>query len=383
MSDLLRITERYRLDKLIHASDAASVFRAVDLHSGQTVALKLIRGEIDEPRHGGRARFASAAAALEQCRHPSVPRVLDHGFTGTGSAFLVTEYLLGASFELLAGSPVGRVLPLLLPVLDGLEELERHQLAHGNLRADNLLVVPAGDEERLVMLGWGTAAAVSGETGRRADLRGFAEVTCAAIGAEIQREPSVAVVMPAAAAGDPVAEAPELTMLLSLLLQPGTAAPAGLYAELRRAFRHSLLGDPGPAAPRRREGAGKEAVDLDQTRAVAADVTIAVPRDRLLGALDQMSAGAAQAAKATLPSGPESAGAAAGIGATKAGATAAGGAEAEGAAAAAGPALRLVPPPAPPAAAAVAVRGDTLPIFRPEDLVGPAADTAGGPAAGA
>jgi hypothetical protein len=410
MSDLLRITERYRLDKLIHASDTASVFRAVDLRSGETVALKLIRGEIDESRRDGRVQFEGAARALQECRHTSLPRILDHGFTGTGGAFLVAEYLMGASFELFAGSPVGRVLPLLLPVLDGLEELERHQLAHRNLRADNLLVVPAGDEERLVILGWGTAAATTGEEGRRADLRGFAEITCAAIGAEIQHEPSLAVVMPAAAAGDPIADAPELAMLLSLLLQPGTAAPAGLYAELRRAFRQALLGDPGPAVQRRQEGAGavpalasqatpetpepREVVDLDQTRAVAADVTIAVPRDRLLGALDKMSASGAAAAAASGPptasggaqtasSSTSAASSGASTGRDAAGAASVGSADDAAAAPAAaavnaGPELRLVSAPlaeaAPPLAGAV--RGDTLPVFRAEDLGGSAAGAA-------
>jgi hypothetical protein len=397
MSDLQRITERYRLDKLIHASDAASVFRAVDLRSSQTVALKLIRNEIDESRHDGRAQFESTAKALQECRHGSLPRILDHGFTATGGAFLVAEYLQGARFELFAGSPVGRVLPLLLPVLDGLEELERHQLAHRNLRAGNLLVVPAGDDERLVVLGWGNSASIGGEEGRRADLRAFAEITCEAIGAEIQLEPSVTVVMPAAAEGDPVADASELAMLLSLLLQPGTAAPAGLYGELRRAFRQALLGDPGPAA-RRREAAGapqgqvsqgilqpadsREVVDLDQTRAVAADVTIAVPRDRLLGALDKMSAasvpanaaaaaGAAMASDAAPAADTVPAGAAMASDPAPAADTEPAGGAAAAVAVTAGPEPRLVAAPAPPAPAAGAVRGDTLPIFRAEDLAGP------------
>jgi hypothetical protein len=349
MSDLLRITERYRLDKLIHASDTASVFRAADLRSGETVALKLIRGDIDESRHDVRTPFDLAMQALGECRHASIPRLIDHGFTAAGSGFLVTEYLLGAGFELFAASPVGRVLPLLLPVLDGLEELGRHQLAHRNLRADNLLLVPRGDEERLVLLGWGSAAAGVGEEGRRADLRDFAAVTCAAIGAEVQREPALEVILPPSAAGDPIADAPELAMLLTLLLQPGTSAPASLYAELRRAFRQALLGQPEPDGGKRQGGDGAAAprepsetpdiVDLDQTRAVAADVTIAVPRDRLLGAMDRWSAaGAAGGGVAAEPSG--------------------------------GPELRLVATAAPPASPAGEVRGDTLPAFRPEELGG-------------
>jgi hypothetical protein len=296
MSDLLRITERYRLDKLIHASDAASVFRATDARSGQVVALKLIRAEIDESRHDGRAVFESAAQALKDCSHPSLPQLLDFGFTAAGSAFLVTEYLLGARFELFAGSPARRVLPLLLPILDGLEELDGHQLAHRNLRADNLLVMPRGDEEQVKLLGWGSAKVGCGEEGRRADLRAFAELTCEAIGAEIEREPSTAVNL-TGAAGDEIADAAELAMLLSLLLQPGGAAPASLFSELRGAFRQAIFGDAGPAPDGRPDTAGAtEVIDLDQTRAVLADVTIAVPRDRLLGAIDRLpAAGAAQA----------------------------------------------------------------------------------------
>jgi hypothetical protein len=364
MSDLLRITERYRLDKLIHASDTASVFRAADVRSGETVALKLIRGDIDESRHDVRSQFDLAMQALGDCRHASIPRLIDHGFTAAGSGFVVTEYLPGAGFELLAGSPVGRVLPLLLPVLDGLEELGRHQLAHRNLRADNLLLVPRDDDERLVLLGWGSAAAGGGEEGRRADLRDFAAATCAAIGAEIQRQPALEVILPPSAAGDPIADAPELAMLLSLLLQPGTSAPASLYAELRRAFHQALLGQPEPDGGKRQGGNGAAAareppetpqipdvVDLDQTRAVAADITIAVPRDRLLGAMDRWSATGA------------------------AGGEPAGGADQPAGA----PELHLVAAAAPPAAPAGEVRGDTLPAFRPEDLGGGSAGEVGEP----
>jgi hypothetical protein len=367
MSDLLRITERYRLDKLIHASDTASVFRATDSRSGQVVALKLIRAEIDESRHDGRAVFERAAQALKDCSHPSLPRLLDFGFTAAGSAFLVTEYLLGARFELFAGSPARRVLPLLLPVLDGLEELDRHQLAHRNLRADNLLVMPRGDEEQVKLLGWGSGTVGCGEEGRRADLRAFAELTCEAIGAEIEREPSIAINLTAAA--DEIADAPELAMLLSLLLQPGGAAPASLFSELRGAFRQALFGDTGPAPDSRRDTAGAtEVIDLDQTRAVLADVTIAVPRDRLLGAIDRLPvAGAAPAG--ALPAKEAPAG-----DVLAPSAAPAGGILAADETAAAG---ELLPGAANPSAepAAAVVRTDTLPDFRPADLSGAAPAT--------
>ena len=351
MNDLSRITERYNLDKLIHAGDAASVFRATDLRSGEPVALKLLRGSarFSEPQR--RERFESAARALGECRHRCLPSLLDFGVTAGGSAFLVTEYLPGVTLDLLTGSPAERVLPLLIPVLGALEELDRHQLAHRGLRADNLLVVPRGepggdelpaegandandaDGEQVKVLGWGSATWGAGEEGRRADLGAFAELTCTVLGARVERTPAAVVTLPAAA-GTRIADAAELAILLSLLLQPGGPLPASLYAELRRAFRQALHGgaDPeatqprlladvvtapsGAAASRRRPAgprpATRQLADLDdlddleqETRALRGDITMAVPRERLPRAPQGRPPTAALGAGAAQPSAAE------------------------------------------------------------------------------
>jgi hypothetical protein len=329
MSDLQRISDRYHLDKLVHASDTASVFRVTDPQSGQMAALKLVRflaspgGEAASGvpgtagRHQGRTGFVDACRALQGCSHPCLPRVFDFGFSSAG-AYLVTEYLSGATFDLFAGSPPARVLPLLLPILDAVEELDKHGLAHRNLRAENLLVVPLGDSEEIKVLGWGSATVGTGESGRSADLRAFAEIACLAIGAQVQREPAIVVNLPDAAS-DGIADASELAILLSILLQPGCAVPASLFAELRRAFGQALHGDAAAAG-----------AELDEDQALRADVTMAVPHERLFGSL-------AQPAAAT--TGPTAASAGTGL-AQLAAATTAG----------------------------TGLRTDTLPAFRPGDL---------------
>ncbi|HXO19018.1 MAG TPA: protein kinase, partial [Thermoanaerobaculia bacterium] len=120
MSELRRITEQYHLDKLERSSGGGSVFRATDLRSGEVVAVKLLPEEAGEESEEQRDEFLRAAAALKSLVHPSLPRVLDFGFTTAGSAFLVNEYLHGSSLAVFAGSPAPRVLALLLPVAGGL-----------------------------------------------------------------------------------------------------------------------------------------------------------------------------------------------------------------------------------------------------------------------
>ena len=80
MRELRRITERYRLDRLVSASTTGDVFQGIDLSTGEPVAVKLISGDSGESEQQ-RERFLATCRALQALRHPSLPRVLDYGFT--------------------------------------------------------------------------------------------------------------------------------------------------------------------------------------------------------------------------------------------------------------------------------------------------------------
>jgi hypothetical protein len=250
MSDLRRITEDYRLDKLVVASDAASVFRATDLRSGATVAIKLLTGEAGADPGDSGERFAGAARALQALRHPSLPRVVDFGLTTAGSAFLVTEHLQGTVLGEHTGTSPGRVLALLLQVLDGLAALETVGIAHGNLHIDNLLVVPGGEDgggDQVKLLGIGGAALglapapASPDEGRRRDLRDLALLACRLLGAgtaPVELPPAVAAAM----------DQPEiLRSLLAAMLDERTDPPLA-YAEARSRLDLALRGQPAAAA---------------------------------------------------------------------------------------------------------------------------------------
>ncbi len=250
MSELRRITERYRLDKLVSASDAGSVFRGTDIQSGETVAVKLINSD-DAEAEDQRERFLAVCRSLQALHHPSLPRVLDFGFTTAGSAFLVTEFLHGSSFEDFAGSSPTRVLSLLLLVVDGLEAMARQGLSSGNLRAANLLVAPGPDGEQVKILGLGSPAlrsetVPSASEAYRDDLRGFGTLACRMLGVTATPEGRIGVPREA------VAELEDFEALRTLIEAALRGDPEGIlptYAEVRRVLRLALFGQTG----RRRE----------------------------------------------------------------------------------------------------------------------------------
>ena len=141
------LTDRYQLEKILKSNRFGTVLRATDSKSGRTVVVKLITVPSPPRLVAGAPEFEKLAATLAGLGAPSLPAVLDSGFTTDGSAFLVLELLEGKGLDALGGAPPTRVLARIGQALDGLEALGAHGLAHLNLSPDNLFVVqmPAGE----------------------------------------------------------------------------------------------------------------------------------------------------------------------------------------------------------------------------------------------
>jgi len=257
MSDTRRINERYHPEKKISSKETASVYRATDTLSAEIVAVKLIDADDLEER---RERFQEYARILQSLHHPALPRLLDSGLTAAGSAFLVTEFLQGASLDHLAGEPAVRTLGLLLFAVDGLEALAQAGLAHGNLRADNLFVVDGsgGEEVKLLGLGSGVLREPKEATDDfRNDLRDFASLTAEVLGATITTEDGLR---------DPEA----LRAFLEDATTPETARITS-WSSVRQELRRALVGGSGRTLEARRTeapppGSGTVRVPLRELR---------------------------------------------------------------------------------------------------------------------
>ncbi|HVT61710.1 MAG TPA: protein kinase [Thermoanaerobaculia bacterium] len=263
MGNSRRITENYRLDKLVHSSGAGSVFCATDLRSGETLAIKLISAVDDKSEEQCQA-FQQLAEALRAVHHPGIPRTLDFGFTTAGTAFLVSEFCSGVSLELFARSAPASALALAVQVAEALEALAAQGFGHRNLRADNVLVLSSSagasgeTGDRVVLLGLGSAAAVAAPDGGAADRRALAELTCLLLGASYDATASQPqVVLPASAVT--LADAAALRAWLEAALgssNESTGPGAGEAAA--SVFRRAL----GP----RSAGAGEETTRVSRSR---------------------------------------------------------------------------------------------------------------------
>jgi hypothetical protein len=249
MSEPRRITERYHLEKRVSAKESGPVFLARDSLTGEPVAVKLFNAEDAEAR---RELFQATARAMQELRHPALPRILDFGLTTAGSAYLVTEDLHGQSFETLSGAPAGRTLELLLLAVDGLEALHAAGLAHGNLRLDNLFLID-GPVEQVKLLGLGSSVlrpdAEGAGGGFQADLRDFAELLAEVLRVTARKEDGRLLVdLPLETVGGLKSPAALGAFLEDALL----GDPAGRFPTweaVRGTLRRALTGEPRKKAP--------------------------------------------------------------------------------------------------------------------------------------
>src|ERR1700754_4186090 len=150
------ILRRYVLLGPIGRGGVSTVYHGFDSHSARPLAIKVIT-----PNHADDAQ--REASITERLRHPSVPRIYDHGAAplpdGSVAPYVVMELLAGVA---LAGRLVGGPLPwpeavrIAATVADVLAVAHRRGVVHRDLTARNIMVTPAGI--KIIDFGLATAA---------------------------------------------------------------------------------------------------------------------------------------------------------------------------------------------------------------------------------
>ncbi len=150
-----RIDGKYRLLRQIGAGGMAWVWLAQNELFGRSVAIKILRPEVQQQRDFER-RFREEARAAARARSPHICEVIDVGTCDLG-AYTVMEYLAGQDLaSYLSFRPNNVEVPELVHIvrqaLKGLEVAHRVGIVHRDLKPGNIFLHEPEHGERTVKL---------------------------------------------------------------------------------------------------------------------------------------------------------------------------------------------------------------------------------------
>ncbi len=181
------VANRYRILNRLGEGGMGTVYRATDLQSGQTVALKTPRiALLEDPAFF--KRFQREMQALLQLRHPHIVPVLDVG-EHKRIPFFVMPYLSGGNLrrrlkEKLARGP-DDLFPWLAQIAAALDYLHAQNVVHRDVKPDNVLF----DEQGVAYLT--DLGAVKVQEGSSVDARTKLTATGTALGTPPYMAPEV------------------------------------------------------------------------------------------------------------------------------------------------------------------------------------------------
>jgi eukaryotic-like serine/threonine-protein kinase len=145
--------DHYRIENLVARSGMASIFRATDLRTGQSVALKIPHPEM-EADVVLFDRFQREQVIGQKLDHPSVMKVLtdDHH----SQIYMVMEWVEGRLLRQILREggklPVERARLLAIKIAGALEYVHSHGVVHRDLKPENIMV-NADDDIKLIDFG--------------------------------------------------------------------------------------------------------------------------------------------------------------------------------------------------------------------------------------
>lgn len=156
------VAGRYRVLDTLGAGSLGTVYLCEELATGRKAALKIFRRDVSRDEEFlRRLRWQVKLAATLGANTPSVVTAYECGQTEDGSAFLTTEYLQGRTLRDVirrGGSlDVQRALRLACQIAEGLDAIHGAGYVHGDIRPENVIVIPARNEEVAKLKGFEVA----------------------------------------------------------------------------------------------------------------------------------------------------------------------------------------------------------------------------------
>ena len=157
------IRRRFRVEEVIGRGGMAIVYRAFDMRTHQTIALKVLREEYEnDPEY--QARFKREAEACRRLNHPNVVNLIDSGVVG-GIAFIAFEYVDGETLKerIVRKGQLDQeeAVHSALQILAALSHAHQRGIVHRDVKPQNVLVSKTG---QLKIGDFGIAGMVDAQT---------------------------------------------------------------------------------------------------------------------------------------------------------------------------------------------------------------------------
>ncbi len=149
------ILDHYRLDKTVARSGMATLFRATDLDSGRTVAIKVPHPEMEaDPIL--LERFRREQEIGEELDHPGIVKTCNG--EERSRLYMVIEWVDGRLLRTILNEerelPIERATNLVLRICDALDTMHKHGVVHRDLKPENIMV---DDQDQIKLIDFGIA----------------------------------------------------------------------------------------------------------------------------------------------------------------------------------------------------------------------------------
>ena len=141
---------RFQLEGKLGEGGMGSVYRALDLETRQTVAVKILRKDLSESRHA-RRRFAREARASGMLDHANIVGIFR--FFDEARPYMVMEFVDGVSmrrFVRREKPDADRLLGLGIQLCDALAHAHDRGIVHRDIKPDNIVISRGESNEDIV-----------------------------------------------------------------------------------------------------------------------------------------------------------------------------------------------------------------------------------------
>ena len=156
---------RYQIVSALGAGGFGAIYKAIQLATGQPVAVKVMHPTADEPearRENRVARFQREMDLCARLQHPNIVGLIDSGQTDDGRLFAVFQFASGRSLDqvLLEEGPMNprEARHLMSQVLDALSCAHNLGVVHRDLKPANIMIVSTGTRRNALVLDFGISA---------------------------------------------------------------------------------------------------------------------------------------------------------------------------------------------------------------------------------